>query len=115
MLNKNKIKTLMFGFLNVSLSLMILLGSLHLNNHSHNKSDNYNICSPECDSPNHHYFENNCEECVNNSNKQKLFLNTQSFSMIDTSNINLNDYVILFTNDDAICHYFGSRAPPKFL
>ena len=114
MLNKNKIKTLMFGFLKISLSIMILSGSLHLNNHSHDKSDDYNICSSECNSPHHHYFENNCEECVNNSNKQKLLLNTQSFSMIDTSNINLNNYVTLFTNN-AHCHYFGSRAPPNFL
>ena len=104
----------MFGFLNVSLCIMILSSGIHLIDHSHNKIDGYTICAPGCDSPNHHYFENNCEECVNNSNKQKLFLNTQSFSMIADSNININDYVIFFT-DDANCHYFGSRAPPNFL
>ena len=102
------------GAIQFLLSLFLLTNGLHLDDHDHNAVEGYSICNHECDKPNHHSIEDNCKECVNNSNKQKLFLNSQSFTMIDTSNITLNEYYSTFTND-INCHYFGSRAPPKLL
>ena len=102
------------GAIHFLLSLFLLTNGLHIDDHDHGAVDGYSICNHECDSSSHHFLKDNCEECVNNSNKQKLFFDTQSFSMIDTSNIILNDYYSPFTND-ANCHYFGSRAPPNSL
>ena len=96
------------------LSFFLLTNGLHVDDHDHSALEGYSICNPECDLSSHHSLKDNCEECVNNSNKQKLFFDTQSFSMIDTSNIILNEYYSPFTKD-ANCHYFGSRAPPNFL
>lgn len=102
------------GAIQFLLSFFLLNNGFHVDDHDHSDVEGYSICNSECDKPNHHSIDDNCEECVNNSNKQKLFFDTQSFSMIDTSNIILNDYYSPFTND-ANCHYFGSRAPPNFL
>ena len=96
------------------LSFFLLTNGLHVDDHDHSVVEGYSICNSECDKPNHHSIEDNCEECVNNSNKQKLFFNAQSFSLIDTSNIILKEYYSPFTNG-TICYYFGSRAPPNFL
>ena len=102
------------GAIHFLLSLFLLTNGLHIDDHDHGPIDGYSICNHECDSSSHHTLKDNCEECVNNSNKQKLFFDTQSFSMIDTSNIIINEDYSPFTND-ANCHYFGSRAPPNFL
>ena len=102
------------GAIQFLLSLFLLTNGLHLDDHDHSAVEGYSICNHECDKPNHHSIEDNCKECVNNSNKQKLFLNSQSFTMIVTSNITLNEYYSTFTNNIS-CHYFGSRAPPKLL
>ena len=102
------------GTIQFLLSLFLLTNGLHIDDHDHRAAEGYSICNPECDSSDHHSSEDNCTECVNNSNKQKLFFDTQSFSMIDTSNIITNEDYSPFTND-ANCHYFGSRAPPNFL
>lgn len=102
------------GAIHFLLSLFLLTNGLHIDDHDHGAVEGYSICNHECDSSSHHSLKDNCEECVNNSNKQKLFFDTQSFSMIDTSNIILNEYYSPFTKD-ANCHYFGSRAPPNFL
>ena len=102
------------GAIHFLLSLFLLTNGLHIDDHDHGAVDGYSICNHECDSSSHHSLKDNCEECVNNSNKQKLFFDTQSFSMIDSSNIIINEHYSPFTND-ANCHYFGSRAPPNFL
>ena len=102
------------GAIHFLLSLFLLTNGLHIDDHDHGPIDGYSICNHECDSTSHHTLKDNCEECVNNSNKQKLFFDTQSFSMIDTSNIITNEDYSPFIND-ANCHYFGSRAPPNFL
>ena len=102
------------GAIQFLLSFFLLNIGLHVDDHDHSDVEGYSICNPECDKPNHHSIEDNCEECVNNSNKQKLFLNTQSSSMTDSNNITLNEYDSPL-NNDANCFYFGSRAPPNFL
>ena len=102
------------GAIHFLLSLFLLTNGLHIDDHDHGAVDGYSICNHECDSSSHHSLKDKCEECVNNSNKQKLFLNTQSFSMIDSDNINLNKHDSPLYNH-ANCFYFGSRAPPSFL
>ena len=102
------------GAIHFLLCLFLLTNGMHIDDHDHGAVDGYSICNHECDSSSHHFLKDNCEECVNNSNKQKLFFDTQSFSMIDSSNIIINEHYSPFTND-ANCHYFGSRAPPNSL
>ena len=102
------------GAIQFLLSLFLLANGLHLSDHDHSAVEGYSICNPGCDKPNHHSIEDSCKECLNNSNKQKLFLHTQSFLMIDASNIIFNEYHGTFTNY-INCNYLGSRAPPSFL
>ena len=102
------------GAIQFLLSLFLFTNGIHLDDHDHSAVEGYSICNHECDKPNHHSVEDNCKECLNNSNKQKLFLHTQSFLMIDTSKIIFNDDYSIFTNDTN-CNYFGSRAPPNLL
>ena len=102
------------GTIQFLLSLFLLISGLHIDDHDHSAAEGYSICNPECDSSSHHSSENNCEECVNNSNKQKLFLKAQSYSLSYKSNFILQDYCNSF-NNNINYHYFGSRAPPSFL
>ena len=102
------------GTIQFLLSLFLLTNGLHIDDHNHSAAEGYSICNPECDSSDHHSSENNCEECVNNSNKQTLFLKAQSYSLSHKSNFILQDYCNSF-NNDINYHYFGSRAPPSFL
>ena len=102
------------GTIQFLLSLFLLINGLHIDDHDHSADDGYSICSPECDSSSHHSSENNCEECVNNSNKQKLFLKAQSYSLNYKSNFILQEHCNFF-NNDINYYYFGSRAPPNFL
>ena len=96
------------------LSFFLLTNGLHVDDHDHSALEGYSICNPECDLSSHHSLKDNCEECVNNSNKQKLFLKAQSYSLSHKSNFILQDYCNSF-NNDINYHYFGSRAPPSFL
>ena len=102
------------GAMQFLLSFFLFTNGLHVDDHDHSVVEGYSICNPECDKPNHHSIEDNCEECVNNSNKQKLFLKAQSYSLNYKSNFILQEHCNSF-NNDINYHYFGSRAPPNFL
>ena len=102
------------GTIQFLLSLFLLTSGLHIDDHDHSAVEGYSICNPECDSSDHHSSENNCEECVNNSNKQKVFLKAQSFLMIDNSDFTLKNNYHYF-NSNIKVHLFDSRAPPSFL
>ena len=102
------------GAIQFLLSLFLLTNGLHLSDHDHSAVEGYSICNPGCDKPNHHSIEDSCKECLNNSKKQKLFLNSQSSSMFGTPYITLVENYSTFTNNINF-HYFGSRAPPNLL
>ena len=70
------------GAIQFLLSFFLLTNGLHVDDHDHSAVEGYSICNSECDKPNHHSIEDNCEKCVNNSNKQKLFLKAQSYSCL---------------------------------
>ena len=102
------------GAIQFLLSFFLLTNGLHVDDHDHSDVEGYSICNSECDKPNHHSIGDNCEKCVNNSNKQKLFLKAQSYSLNYKSNFILREHCNSF-NNDINYHYFGSRAPPNFL
>jgi len=102
------------GTIQFLLSLFLLTNGLHIDDHDHSAAEGYSICNPECDSSNHHSSENNCEECVNNSNKQKFFIKYQTNSIYDKSNINYKEKTYSFIKDVSY-HSFSSRAPPAIL
>ena len=110
MLNKKKIKNLIVGFLNVSLCIMIVSSSLHLNEHIHNKNDGYTICAPGCEIDTHHSKGDNCETCLNNRCKQKILNDTGFYNYINDKPI--LKYIDLFILNKYIIYSFSHSRPP---
>ena len=77
-------KKLIKGFLQFSLSLMIISSSFHLYEHNHSDEDGYSICIPECESVSHHSLKHDCEECIQNRNQQKIIIITGIVEIIKT-------------------------------
>ena len=57
------------------LSFLLFFTGLNINEHAHHFDEGYGICNQGCDSAEHHSMHNQCEECINNSGKQKFFIN----------------------------------------
>ena len=112
MLNKENIKKLIFRLLNVSLCIMILSSSLHLNEHIHNKNDGYTICTPGCEKDNHHSINENCEKCINNRHHQKLFNDTNFYKHKNNKSQIIFDDVFVF-NKYLVFSFNFSRPPPE--
>ena len=110
MLNKENIKKLIFRLLNVSLCIMILSSSLHLNEHIHNKNDGYTICTPGCEKDNHHSINENCEKCINNRHHQKLFNDTNFYKHKNNKSQIIFDDVFVF-NKYLVFSFNFSRPP----
>ena len=102
------------GTIQFLLSLFLLTSGLHVDEHYHSANEGYGMCSTECDSSHHHNSEDNCEECLNNSNKQKFFIKYQTNSIYDKSNINYKEKTYSFIKNVSY-HSFSSRAPPTIL
>ena len=112
MLNKENIKKLILGFLNVSLCIMILSSSLHLKEHSRNKNDGYTICAPGCEEDTHHSINENCERCINNRNHPKLFYNTPFYKYKNNKSRSIFGDVFVF-NKYLVFSFNFSRPPPE--
>ncbi len=107
--NMNKaIKTL----ISLSMSFLLLIGQFHIDEHSSDHIDGYNICNIDCENSNHHFVAHECEICVIQNNKiivQSFFKFSHDDSQRDLFPI-VPFYNHLLSNLNT-----DSRAPPNII
>ena len=96
------------------LSFLLIFTGLHTDEHTHHFEEGYGFCNQGCDSSEHHSVHHDCEECINNSAKQKFFIKDQTNSIHDKSNLNYKEKAYSFIKDVSYPS-FSSRAPPIIL
>ena len=112
--NKSNIMSYIKVFNQYLLSFLLVFTGLNLDEHAHHFEEGYGICNQGCDIAEHHSMHNECEECINNSGKQKFFINVHIYSIHNNS-------VLTFKNDTSSFiksvnhHSNSSRAPPTDL
>ena len=95
------------------ISFLFLIGTFHLDVHSHTVAEDYAICEINCDDNGHHYSQHLCEKCLNNYNRlisptySDLLYNNNYRQIISTFS---QDYISVFS-------FFNiySRPPPANL
>ena len=96
------------------LSFLLVFTGINLDEHAHHFDEGYGICNQGCDSAEHHSMHNECEECINNSGKQKFFINihnrSYSFSSSLTCKIDASSFIKSASHRSS-----SSRAPPTNL
>ena len=112
--NKNNIVHHFKIFNQYLLSFLLVFTGLNLDEHAHHFDGGYGICNQGCDSTEHHSMHNECEECINNSGKQKFFINIILTSLNDDSNSFYKEAVYSFSKNIGY-HSFSTRAPPTSL
>ena len=111
---KNNLKNILQGLGQVTLSFLLLSGSLHVSEHDHAKEEGYSICNPECNSSDHHVLKTDCDECTRNRNNQKIYNDTYKIkTYVKTKNsYHFDEHVFeSLLNQSNI----PSRAPPSLL
>ena len=111
---KNNIKNIFQGLSQITLSFLLLSGSLHVFEHDHTKEEGYSICNPECNSSDHHVLKIDCDECTRNRNNQKIYNDTYKINTyVKTKNsYHFDEHVFKsLLNQSNI----PSRAPPSLL
>ncbi len=112
--SKSNIMSYIKVFNQYLLSFLLVFTGLNLDDHAHHFEEGYGICNQGCDTSEHHSMHNECEECINNSGKQKFFINAHINSVHNYS-------VLTFKNDansfiKSVNHHSNSsRAPPTYL
>jgi len=107
---KIDLKKLIKGFIQFSLSLMILSSSFHLYEHNHSKEYGYNICNPGCEAINHHTLNDDCERCINNRNQQKII--NYSHFVNHIKNKSVSNFIDIFIFNKYIVYSFSFSRPP---
>ena len=112
--SKNNIARYFKIFNQYLLSFLLVFTGLNLNEHAHHFDGGHGICNQGCDSAEHHSMHNECEECIHNLGKQKLFINIILTSLNDDSNSFYKEAVYSFSKNIGY-HSFSTRAPPTSL
>ena len=112
--NKSNIMSYIKVFNQYLLSFLLVFTGLNLDEHAHHFEDGYGICNQGCDSAEHHSMHNECEECINNSGKQKFFINIHNQSNHYSSSFPYKNNTSSFIKS-ASNRSVGSRAPPTHL
>jgi len=96
------------------LSFLLVFTGLNLDEHAHHCDEGYGICNQGCDSAEHHSMHNECEECINNSGKQKFFINIHNqpnrFNSSFTYKYDASSFIKSASHRSS-----SSRAPPANL
>ena len=111
---KNNLKNILQGLGQVTLSFLLLSGSLHFSEHDHAKEEGYSICNPECNSSDHHVLDTDCDECTRNRNNQKIYNDSYKLSKYvkTKTSYHYDEYIFKnLLNQSNI----PSRAPPSLL
>ena len=93
------------------LSFLLVFTGLNLDEHAHHFDEGYGICNQGCDSAEHHSMHNECEDCINNSSKQKFFINVQTNSTFKSSSFTYKNDTSSFIKSKNY-RSSSSRAPP---
>ena len=109
-LYKINIKKFIKGIFQFSLSLMILSSSFHFYEHNHSKEYGYNICNPGCETSDHHTFNDDCERCINNRNKQNII--NYSHFVNNIKNKSVSNFIDIFIFNKYIVYSFSFSRPP---
>ena len=96
------------------LSFLLVFTGLNLDEHAHHFDEGYGICNQGCDSAEHHSMHNECEDCINNSSKQKFFINVQTNSTYNSSSFTYKHNANSFIKSKSP-RSSSSRAPPTNL
>ena len=96
------------------LSFLLVFTGLNLDEHAHHFDEGYGICNQGCDSAEHHSMHNECEDCINNSSKQKFFINVQTKSTNNNSSFTYKNDASSFIKSKSH-RSSSSRAPPTNL
>ena len=113
-MNKNNIIHSFKVFNQYLLSFLLVFTGMNLDEHAHHFDKGYGICNQGCDSAEHHSMHNECEDCINNSSKQKFFINVQTKSTNNSSSFTYKNNASSFIKSTS--HYSSSsRAPPTNL
>ena len=96
------------------LSFLLVFTGLNLDEHAHHFDEGYGICNQGCDSAEHHSMHNECEDCINNSSKQKFFINVQTNSTFKSSSFTYKNNASSFIKSKSP-RSSSSRAPPTNL
>ena len=96
------------------LSFLLVFTGLNLDEHAHHFDEGYGICNQGCDSAEHHSMHNECEDCINNSSKQKFFINVQTKSTNNSSSFTYKNNASSFIKSKSH-RSSSSRAPPTNL
>ena len=112
--NKNNIIHCFKVFNQYLLSFLLVFTGLNLDEHAHHFDGGYGICNQGCDSAEHHSMHNECEECINNSSKQKFFINIQTNSTFKSSSFTYKNNASSFIKSNSH-RSSSSRAPPTNL
>jgi len=112
--SKSNIMSYIKVFNQYLLSFLLVFTGLNLDDHAHHFEEGYGICNQGCDTAEHHSKHNECEECINNSGKQKFFINVQTNSTYNSSSFtyknNANSFIKSTSHRSS-----SSRAPPTNL
>ena len=112
--NKSNIMNYIKVFNQYLLSFLLVFTGLNLDEHAHHFEEGYGICNQGCDTAEHHSMHNECEECINNSGKQKFFINVHINSFHNNSILTFKNDVSSFIK--SVSHHSNSsRAPPTYL
>ena len=112
--NKNNIIHSFKVFNQYLLSFLLVFTGLNLDEHAHHFDEGYGICNQGCDSAEHHSMHNECEDCINNSSKQKFFINVQTNSTYNSSSFTYKNNASSFIKSKSH-RSSSSRAPPTNL
>ena len=112
--NKSNIMSYIKVFNQYLLSFLLVFTGLNLDEHAHHFEEGYGICNQGCDSAEHHSMHNECEDCINNSSKQKFFINVQTKSTNNSSSFTYKNNASSFIKS-ASHRSSSSRAPPTYL
>ena len=113
-MNKNNIVHHFKIFNQYLLSFLLVFTGLNLDEHAHHFDGGYGICNQGCDSAEHHSMHNECEECINNSGKQKFFINIHNQSNNYSSSFTYKNNASSFTIKSA-SHRSSSSSPTNYL
>ena len=99
-------------FISLPMAFLLFMGQIHIDEHSSDHIDGYNICNIDCENGDHHFITHECEICIIQNNK----IIVQSFFKFSQDNSQRDFFPIvpfhkhLFSNLNT-----DSRAPPNIM
>ena len=98
-------------FAKFAICFVMVLSSLHLDEHNHADNDGYSMCRVDCELCEPHAKHSNCEECVINRSQESFIANITFLSYSHNSSLLFALENQIF-NKYSISLFSYSRPPP---